>query len=66
RPIPHAAAGPTPRPPAPQPVPPPAPQREFAPQTGGRHALPEPDGMHHPVSPQADRVRARRHRLDED
>ncbi len=34
---------------------------------GGRHAAPEPDGMHHPASsPQADRVsRARRHRLDD-
>ncbi|WP_337936177.1 MFS transporter [Tsukamurella pulmonis] len=39
-----------------------------APRTGGRHALPESDGMHRPdPSPQADRVRrARRHRTDED
>ncbi|BDH56939.1 hypothetical protein [Tsukamurella sp. PLM1] len=47
------------------------PQRQFvpdAPRAGGRHAAPEPDGMHHPASSsQADRVsRARRHRLDED
>ncbi|TWS17875.1 MFS transporter [Tsukamurella asaccharolytica] len=33
----------------------------------GRHAAPEPDGMHHPAqTPQADRVsRARRHRLED-
>ncbi|CAM3267587.1 MFS transporter [Tsukamurella hominis] len=33
----------------------------------GRHAAPEPDGMHHPEqTPQADRVsRARRHRLED-
>ena len=40
-------------------------ERVAAGARGGRHAAPEPDGMHHPdQTPQADRVsRARRHRL---
>ena len=37
------------------------------PASAGRHAAPEPDGMHHPApTSQADRVsRARRHRLED-
>ncbi|MCS3780230.1 MDR family MFS transporter [Tsukamurella ocularis] len=55
------------RPSAPIQRPPAAPQSD-TPSNGGRHALPEPDAMHHPeASAQAERVsRARRHRLDED
>ncbi|MCA0158213.1 MFS transporter [Tsukamurella sp. M9C] len=60
-------SGPVQRPSAPIQRPPAAHQPE-APSNGGRHALPEPDAMHHPeASAQAERVsRARRHRLDED
>ncbi len=56
------AGAPMQRPPV---APPPGDQ---APRTGGRHALPDPDGMHRPeATPQAERIsRARRHRADED
>ncbi|TWS25460.1 MFS transporter [Tsukamurella sputi] len=56
-------SGQVPRPP----VAPPQPEQQ-APRAGGRHALPDEDGMHHPeVSSQAERVsRARRHRSDEE
>ncbi|MBS4101428.1 MFS transporter [Tsukamurella paurometabola] len=61
-------------PPAPRtdgPAPAPRPEPRFEPVPAGartgRHAAPEPDGMHHPApTPQADRVsRARRHRRED-
>ncbi|NMD56213.1 MFS transporter [Tsukamurella conjunctivitidis] len=57
--------------PAPRPGAAPRPESQFqgvpAAARPGRHAAPEPDGMHHPApTPQADRVsRARRHRLED-